>query len=64
MAVVFGGALGELAVVGRRLLNVAEWSSITTLSGHSAAVTGVKFGANAASLVTVSADKNINVYSQ
>jgi WD40 repeat protein len=47
-----------------RLINVGEWTSITNLSGHSAAVTGVKFGANAASLVTVSTDKNINVYSQ
>ena len=61
---------GALALVSRCVLvyttrsvyNVSDWSSITTFADHGAAVTGVRFGANANKLVSVSLDKNIHVY--
>lgn len=48
----------------RSLFDTRDWSSVTSFADHTGAVTGVKFGNNAASIVSVSLDKNINVYGQ
>ncbi len=45
-----------------RLFNMSDWSAIKSFTDHTAAVTGVKFGNNAASLVSASLDKSLNVY--
>ena len=45
------------------MYNSSDWSSIVKLDAHTAAVTGLRFGVNSASLVSTSLDKTIKVYS-
>ena len=43
--------------------DTSDWRSIVGLEGHSAAVTGLRFGPDSSSLVSTSMDKTIRVYS-
>ncbi len=45
------------------VFNTSEWKTLASLEGHTAAVTGLRFGVNAASLVSSSLDKTIKVFS-
>lgn len=53
-------AVGGDSIIG--VFNTSEWKTLASLEGHSSAVTGVRFGVNAASLVSSSLDKTIKVF--
>jgi len=66
-SLVFDGS-GSYAAAGTNsriaVFNVADFSTITTLGGHTGDVTGVRFGDYASTLVSGSLDKSIHVYGQ
>jgi pre-mRNA-processing factor 19 len=59
----FSGSYLACAGTDVRVYQTKQWDLLKTFTDHTGIVTGVRFGANAKTLVTCSMDKSLKIFS-